>query len=150
MIERNRTSKESEIESIIKPFLEKEEFSLVECCFVEGKNQTVRLFIYNKNNTSVDRLALLNKKIYPVLSDISFLKKGFDLEVSSPGLNRLFRYIEEFDIFSGRKIKLVTSDGLTFTGKNEGLTNSEVSITVKDAGTLKFEIGNIVKAYIDE
>jgi ribosome maturation factor RimP len=149
MTERNKSKKEIEIENAIKPLLDTEGFCLVECCYVTGIDPQVRIFVYNKEDTSVEKLGLLNKKIFPLIASLPSVGDDFSLEVSSPGLFRKFKYNEEFEIFKNRNIRLTTSEGETYAGTIEGVSSGEVTVIDKKNIKNIFKIDNIISASLD-
>ena len=108
----------------------------------------LRIFVYcNDHPVTLDDCEKLTNTIDDFLNEIIPVK--YYLEVSSPGLERKFKSLQEFTIFKGKKIKLKTKNQLienstekVFTGfiedfqKNVGLIfknaeNNEI-YTVKE------------------
>ena len=149
MTERKISKKENDIINVVKPVIEKEGFFLVECCYVEGKEPQVRLFVYNKDNTTVDRLSDLNRKLHPLVSGIDSVSEDFSLEISSPGLYRKFKYVYEFGIFTERNVRISTEDGQTFKGINKGILDGNLTLLDKKNIENIFNIEKIKNASLD-
>lgn len=76
--------------------------------------------------------------------------EDFELEVSSPGLDKPLKLPVQFEKNKGRILDIVKSDGIKITGKLTGMENGTVSIespeVVKDAATGKKRTENRIHA----
>ncbi|MBQ3437596.1 MAG: ribosome maturation factor RimP [Fusobacterium sp.] len=95
-----------EIEKIVKPFVDEMKLSLVDVEYMqEGGYWYVRIFIENLNGElSIEDCSKLSTKIEDKIENI--IDKRFFLEVSSPGLERPLKKIEDYIRFKGDKITL--------------------------------------------
>lgn len=118
-------------------------FSLVD---LEIDNENlISVFVYNKLDNNIEKLGKLNKNIYPILENLDILKNDFSLEVSSPGIYRNIKRFEEFNIFSGKEIKLLLNDKCIITGIINKFENNILDINVLDK-LLKINIEDIKSA----
>ena len=88
-----------EIEKIVKPFVDEMKLSLVDVEYMqEGGYWYVRIFIENLNGElSIEDCSKLSTKIEDKIENI--IDKRFFLEVSSPGLERPLKKIEDYILF---------------------------------------------------
>jgi len=110
-----------EIEKKIEQLILANGFEIVDINSVGGKNKHLMVSLYNNRNCGIDDLAKINRLIRPILESIPVLGNDFTLEVSSPGIYRDFRYIKEFNIFKGRKIKILTEKNVVLYATCLGL-----------------------------
>jgi ribosome maturation factor RimP len=67
--------------------------------------------------------------------------EDYDLEISSPGLDKPLKLPVQFEKNKGRMLEVVKTDGIKVTGKlvglSDGLIRLEINVKVKDAKTGK-------------
>jgi ribosome maturation factor RimP len=67
--------------------------------------------------------------------------EDYDLEISSPGLDKPLKLPVQFEKNKGRMLEVVKTDGIKVTGKlvglSDGLIRLEIDVKVKDAKTGK-------------
>lgn len=97
---------EKKIEEIVNPFVEEMNLSLADVEYMqEGGYWYVRVFVENLNgDLSIEDCSKLSAKIEDQIENL--IDKRFFLEVSSPGLERPLKKIEDFIRFKGAKITL--------------------------------------------
>jgi ribosome maturation factor RimP len=107
----------------------------------------LRLFIDQEAGISVEDCALVSNQLTRV-----FAVEGVDydrLEVSSPGLDRPLKKLEDFQRFAGLRVKLKTRLPINgqrhFTGEIAGAENDRVTLNI-DGQPLELEWTQIDKA----
>jgi ribosome maturation factor RimP len=107
----------------------------------------LRLFIDQEAGISVEDCALVSNQLTRV-----FAVEGVDydrLEVSSPGLDRPLKKLEDFQRFAGLRVKLKTRMPINgqrhFTGEIAGAENERVTLSI-DGQPLELEWTQIDKA----
>ncbi len=92
-------------------------------CNLTGRS-LLRVFVERsgKNGANVDDCALASRTLDPVLDAESWIAGRFDLEVSSPGLERRLRVLEDFEANVGEEVKLklvekIKEGAMNVTGK---------------------------------
>ena len=75
-----------------------------------GRGRTVRVLV-DGDGVDVDLLADLSRGIARLLDDMPEYQDSYQLEVSSPGLERKLRRPTHFQKSIGREVKVKTSDG---------------------------------------
>ncbi len=138
-----------EIERRIKGILEKDKIALVDIDVFLGKNKQITIYVYHNNKIDLEDLENINKKLYPVIENIPYFNDGFFLEISSPGLYRKLKYRDEFNLFVGKKIKVTTNDGNTYTGLSNGIMENNFVLFIDNNSEIKINIDNITKAYLN-
>lgn len=91
---------------------------------------------------SVDQCEQFSKEISPLL-DVESDIENYTLEVSSPGLDRTMRKIEDFERFNGKlvKVKFVNADG-----KTTAITGRIIGCDV-ESGTFSLDTEGVVSNY---
>ena len=94
------------ITEIVNPFVEEMNLSLVDVEYVQdGAYWYIRIFIENLNgDLSIEDCSKLSSKIEDKIEKL--IEHKFFLEVSSPGLERPLKKIEDYIRFRGEKITL--------------------------------------------
>ena len=73
-------------------------------------NSTLRLFVYAKNNTSLDECARISRIVGDVIDGTDLFKNGYTLEISSPGLDQPLESIKDFEYRAGETVKIIFCD----------------------------------------
>ena len=92
-----------------------------------GGRQTLRLYIDRKGGVSLDDCTSVSRAVSAALDVEDPIDGAYDLEVSSPGLDRPLRTPEHFRKFAGSKVRIRTfgpvpecEDRKTFVGILKG------------------------------
>jgi ribosome maturation factor RimP len=122
------------VEALAIPVLEEIGLELVEVQFRrEQSGWVLRLVIDRQEGVSLDDCAAVSREIGQLLDIEDFIDQAYNLEVSSPGLNRPLKSMEDFQRFTGRKAKIKTIEPISgehvFVGKI--LQASEETIIVE-------------------
>jgi len=131
----------------MKEKIKSNEFLVIENAIKSILDALIVLYVFNEKK-DIDSMAKLNDKIYETLEKINFLKDGFSLEISSPGINRKIKFISEFEIFKELELKIMLNNDDMIVGKSEGIKDSKLVIT-NDNETLLLDIDNIKKAALN-
>lgn len=86
-----------------------------------ASNATLRVYIDHENGISLDDCTAVSHQLSGVLDVEDPLPGHYDLEVSSPGLDRPLVFPEHFTRFIGRKIKIRLSERVEGRRRLEGL-----------------------------
>ena len=137
------------LKGIMEPEVEDMGLELVEATLL---NKGGRLILYvaidKEDGVTVDDCGLVSKRLSIILDETDLLKGQYDLEVSSPGINRPLTKKSHFERFSGQRVKIKTkmpiNGSRNFTGVFEAKDDG-VSVTVDDEKT-EIPYKNIKKA----
>lgn len=130
-----------EIESFLKDY----NFILVDIEIRNDKKTPIlTIYVYNSEDMSVNRLAFLNKKMSSGL--LSSLNEEFIIEISSPGINRVLKHIEEFDIFKDKEMRILTNEDQYIVGICKGIFPDNKLLILSETKEIFIDIKNIKKA----
>ena len=110
------------VETVALPVLEELGFELVEVQYRREQNGWVlRLIIDKQDGISLGDCAAVSREISQLLDIEEFIDQAYNLEVSSPGLNRPLKRMADFERFIGRLAKIKTTEPVAgehvFVGK---------------------------------
>jgi ribosome maturation factor RimP len=142
------------VEAVARPVLEEMGLELVEVQYRrEQSGWVLRLTIDRQDGVSLDDCAAASREIGQLLDIEDFIEQAYNLEVSSPGLDRPLKSMADFQRFIGRKAKIKTLAPIAgehvFTGRiqqAEGETiildvgRKEVSIPFSEVAKARLEI----------
>jgi ribosome maturation factor RimP len=134
----SKTPLEAHILSLSEKTLEPKGFRVVDVDCRVGPRSIVRLFIERAPSQppTLDDCATASKLVSEVYdTDSELIPGAYDLEVSSPGLDRRLRLREDFEKASGQDLKLKLTDsipglGANVTGKLERVDAENVVMNV--------------------
>lgn len=143
---------EEKVKELLLPILEERGFKLVDIEFIPSKRPILRIYIYNPEGTSIDDCEWVSKRIGALLDVEDLIDKAYVLEVSSPGLDRKFKNIEEYDIFKGRDVVIKTKEPINekkvFKGTLLGLEDEKVKIKENEE-TVEILLENVSQTKLD-
>lgn len=99
--------KNNEVYNLIKNLTERLNVEILEINIFRNKNGgKIQIVLYSNNfSLGIDLMTDLHKMILLILE--ANLKYSFILELSTPGIDRKIKSNKEFQIFEGKKIKLM-------------------------------------------
>lgn len=115
---------------------------------LSGKKLKAGVIVYGKDGISLDDCTAIHKVLFPRLE---MLAEDFDfyLEIASPGITRIFKNPEEYSIFTGNKVKILTFDDNDFIkGELVKFENGIVTLKAKN-GMFEIKIDDIQKGKLD-
>jgi len=138
------------LKKIIEPVLENMGVELVEATlFHKGGRLTLYVAIDKEVGISHQDCSNVSSKVGEVLEREDIIKQRYDLEVSSPGIERPLTKPAHFERFEGSRVKLKTKEPIrgqrNFTGLIKKADKKEVSLAL-DEKTVKIPYEEISKA----
>ncbi|HTN52445.1 MAG TPA: ribosome maturation factor RimP [Anaeromyxobacter sp.] len=92
---------------LLEPVLVRDGFELVEVEWLRlGGRWTLRVFIDRPGGVQIDDCQAVSRTIEPILDVEDFIEPAYDLEVSSPGLDRPLRKARDFERFAGQRAQV--------------------------------------------
>jgi ribosome maturation factor RimP len=92
---------------VLEPVLARDGFELVDVEWTRaGPRWTLRVYIDKAGGIGIADCQDVSHLIEPILDVEDFIEPAYDLEVSSPGLDRPLRKPSDFDRFAGQRIKV--------------------------------------------
>ena len=139
-----------DLETLIEKLVTQLGYELVDFETVNG-GQILRIYIDKGDLIDIEDCTKVSNHVNNVLS----VETDYDyerLEVSSPGLDRVIKKLNDFDRFKGEKIKIKTRFAIenrkNFKGTLSGIKGESIMIEV-DNESLLIEFENIDKARLD-
>ena len=139
-----------DLETLIEKLVMQLGYELVDFETVNG-GQILRIYIDKGDLIDIEDCTKVSNHVNNVLS----VETGYDyerLEVSSPGLDRVIKKLNDFDRFKGQKIKIKTRFAIenrkNFKGTLSGTKGESIMIEV-DNESLLIDFENIDKARLD-
>ena len=137
-----RVSKEAaQIERLIAPSVEAMGYALVQVRFIGGRHHpTLQVMAERQDEAemTVDDCAELSRAISALLDVEDPVPTAYQLEVSSPGIDRPLLRLEDFSRFAGHEARIETErmiDGRKrFKGKLLGVADSRIRLSLGDDG----------------
>ena len=142
---------EKKIAELIKPLLQTLGFGLVRVRFTGSQDKTIQIMAERNNEEimTVDDCALISGEVSKILEVDNVLPDAYNLEISSPGIDRPLVDITDFDRYAGfnAKIEMKTLIGgrKRFKGNLLGLEENNVKISLED-GIIKLPYKDIMNA----
>ena len=136
-----------DLEALIEKNVSKLGYELVDFEIV-NRGELLRIFIDQPSSITIDDCVDVTNQLKHILTvekDISFDR----LEVSSPGMDRVIKKLNDFDRFKGKKVKIKTrlpvEDRRNFIGILQGVKKDLILIEFNNA-LLEIKLDNIEKA----
>lgn len=111
-------------------------------------NLSLSISIYKSEGITIDDCATVHRTVYPrieLLEDVA----DINLQISSPGSTRKIKSIDEFRIFSGKNVGVLTYDDTEWIhGRIESVGNGSLEIGTKE-GTVSIDYSDIKKAKLE-
>ena len=138
------------IQDFAEPVLVELGLELVEVQFrPEAHGWVLRLFIDKEGGVTIDDCADVSREISAYLEAEDLIEHSYHLEVSSPGLERPLKRLEDFERFSGRKARIKLKEPVgeqrVFVGTLAGVEDQAVSLLV-DGREQRFALNRIARA----
>jgi len=146
------------IEELVQPILDDLNCELVDIEYQrEQRGWVLRFFLDKEGGINLDDCALASREISSLLDVEDIISTAYNLEVSSPGIERPLKKIADFERFSGELAKIKTIDSIdpdqsgrnrkTFVGTLSGIDGENVLIVLKkNAAAVPIAMQQIEKA----
>jgi ribosome maturation factor RimP len=132
----------AQVERLIAPSVEAMGFVLVQVRFIGGRNHpTLQVMAERRDEVemTVEDCAELSRAISALLDVEDPVPTSYQLEVSSPGIDRPLVRLEDYERFAGHAARLETErpiDGRKrFKGKLLGVADGRIRLSLDDTGT---------------
>jgi ribosome maturation factor RimP len=145
---------------VLEPVLARDGFELVEVEWTRaGARWVLRVFIDKEGGVGIDDCQAVSHLVDPILDVEDFIEPAYDLEVSSPGLDRPLRKPADFDRFAGQRAHVKTYGPLentapgsarrkAWTGALRGFRDGAVELEV-DGVLHRIPHDQIAKAHLE-
>lgn len=146
--------------TLLEPVLARDGYELVEVEWLRLAGRwTLRVFIDKAGGVNLDDCQAVSRTVEPILDVGDFIEPAYDLEVSSPGLDRPLRKPEDFVRYAGQRVQVKaygpvagTAPGSPgrkhWTGVLRGFRDGAVEIDV-DGALHRVPHDQIAKAHLE-
>ena len=144
--------KQSQLETIIEPIVTSLEYSLWGIDFVpRGRESLLRIYIDSEEGISLDDCVKVSRQVSAVLDVEDPIADEYNLEVSSPGVDRPLFRLEQYEMMAGSmaniRLRMPFEGRRRFKGVIKGIEDRDV-ILVADGHEFLLPIEVIEKAQI--
>jgi ribosome maturation factor RimP len=143
----------SELAKLVEPLIVADGYELVECSVSrKPRGQTFRVSIDREEGVSVAACAEISRRITRELESNPLLSGGFEMEVSSPGMNRPVWTLDHFRRFRGETVKVQLRDPgegpAVLTGQIGDLEPDGFWLHKENGETLRLRLQDIESAHL--
>jgi ribosome maturation factor RimP len=140
-----------QLQRFVKPILQSLGFELVDLAYVgHGPKGILRVFIEKEGGITLEDCAEASRYISHALDVEDPIAHPYHLEVSSPGLDRPLKKLEEFDRYRGRKVKIKTHQPIegqkVFRGELKERLGETIFIIAEDGKEIEIPFPEIFSA----
>ena len=104
----------------------------------------LRLYIDHEDGITIEECTSVSRQVSTVLDVEDFIPHAYNLEVSSPGLNRPLNTREDYRRFSGEPVRIRTASPILgrrrFRGILDEFKDDVVTVRIQRGGPLKFPL----------
>jgi len=136
---------------LFAPVIESMGYELVGVDFQgAGGHGTLRVYIDRDSGVNIEDCATISHQISGILDVEEPIKQAYDLEISSPGIDRPLFKLADFDRFAGRMVKIkmaIAQQGRkNFKGELQGVADSKLIRIEVDGEEFSLPYADIEKA----
>jgi ribosome maturation factor RimP len=126
-----RTVMEQQIKDLIEPSIDSLGFEIVRVKYIDGKMPILQIMLDKEyKGIEIAECAKISTTISALLDMNDPIKNEYNLEVSSPGINRPLTRKKDFEIWEGYDVKIKTNEIIeqrkNFRGMLRGVINNEI------------------------
>ena len=143
---------DNKIKTLVLPTIEQLGFELVRIRYLDNDKATLQIML-DKDNKGIEiaECATISTTISAILDVNDPIANEYNLEVSSPGINRPLTRRKDFKVWKGYGVKIKTSETIdhrkNFKGILRGVKNDEVLVEITE-GTIGLEFDWVEEAYL--
>ena len=124
---------------IITPVIEGMGFDLVRVRYMGGKTPSIQIMAERpEGGIAVDECAQISTAVSATLDVEDPIEEAYNLEVSSPGIDRPLTMLKHFDTYEGYEARIETQDLIDgrkrFKGILAGVEDDEILINIEEHG----------------
>ncbi|HSP80552.1 MAG TPA: ribosome maturation factor RimP [Myxococcaceae bacterium] len=157
MAENIKQTVEARAQELLEPLVAGEGLELLEVEFVrEREGWVLRLFIDKPGGrVGLDECSQVSRAVDTMLDVEDIVPHEYNLEVSSPGLNRPLKKPQHFERVRGQQVKVKTFGPIgepprkNFKGTLTEVAVDAISVDVEGAGTFRLPFKDIAKANLE-
>jgi len=138
--------------SLVSPIVRTSGLELVEIQYHRGGRgrSIVKIFIDKKEGVTIDDCERLSRQVEAEMDVEDIIPGSYILEVSSPGLDRPFRRLEDYRKNIGRLVEVSTyvpiNKGRFFVGRIKKVGEDAITLTLENGEEFTIPVSRIAKA----
>ena len=141
------------ITSLVMPVLQEKDLVLVDVLYRrESSGWVLRLLIDKEDGVTLDDCTAVSREVSHLLDIEDIIEQAFNLEVSSPGLDRPLKSVGDFQRFAGRKAKVTTKEPIegnqVFMGRINKVEDELITMEVGQQ-ELRIPFSEVAKARLE-
>jgi ribosome maturation factor RimP len=137
------------IEAIVQPVLDDHGLTLVDIEWHPRRPRgLLRLFVDKPGGVAIDDCERVSREVGDLLDVADVMSAPYDLEVSSPGLERQLRTEREYRWAIGRRVRCWEAGGHETRGRLAAV-DAERLVIETDEGRVELPRSNVTKARLD-
>jgi ribosome maturation factor RimP len=141
--------RELRIEEVVQPVLRDHGLTLVDLEWRGHRPRgMLRVFVDKTGGVRVEDCQRVSRELGDVLDAAGLIEEAYDLEVSSPGLDRQLRKDREFRWAAGKRVRCWLAGGEEIRGRLVGVDDDQVVIE-RDGAEVRLTRAGITKAKLD-
>ena len=147
-----KTEIDKKIKVLILPTIEQMGFELIRVKYNDGEKASLQIML-DKINTGIqiDECASMSATISTILDVDDTIDTKYNLEISSPGINRPLTRKKDFELWEGHITVIKTTETIDqrkkFKGILRGIKNNEILLEIVE-GTIGLSFDWIEEAYL--
>lgn len=117
----------------------------------ERNSRVIEVYVDSETNVSADNCADINRAIGKRLEEANLLDSGYRLDVSSPGVNRPLKYIQQFPKHINRKFDVSYREAdivKKFSGTLKSVELNSLVFLKNNREEIKIDFSDIIKAKV--
>ena len=126
--------------------------TLVDVVYRGGKSASLQVIIYAPNGVKVDDCEAVSRLLGERLDEEDVIEQAYTLEVSSPGLERRLRRPHEYDLYKGKRIRIVCRQPVEgqgeWRGELAGLRDDQVLLKSSESQVINIPLTMIKRAQL--
>jgi ribosome maturation factor RimP len=141
-----------QIERLIEPSLVAMGYEVVRVQLSGGQRPTLQIMVERSDgrDMTVEDCADVSRAVSALLDVEDPIPGAYQLEVSSPGIDRPLTRPKDFERFAGRLARIETRQPIAgrkrFQGRLVGRSGDEIVMALTDGGEVRLPMGDILKA----
>ena len=140
-----------DLSELFEPVVESMGYELVGIEFLGADGHgTLRVYIDRNEGVSLDDCAAISHQVSGILDVEEPIKQAYDLEVSSPGIDRPLFKLADYERFAGKTARIKLAVGLLgrkkFKGQLQGVADSKLVTIEVDGEIFDLPYADIAKA----
>ena len=126
------------VAGLVEQFIDKDENFLVEVD-IKGKpgNYKIQVFIDGDQGMDVDECSKISRSLSDELDEFELIEGKYNIEVSSPGVDKPLKLIRQYPKHIGRELQVLTKDNKKYQGILLGVVDEEIELSVKSSKVKK-------------